>query len=76
MTAWVVIGAFVIWILLSACIGVSACMFSSQISQAEESPLQLRRFRQVLEAEPADEPEGLAVPTNPNASPSHQIGKV
>ncbi len=71
MTAVVVISVIVIWILISACITISACVFSSQFSHAEESPLRFRRFKQALDAEPVEEPEGPTVPASPNANPSH-----
>ena len=75
MTSLVVISVIIFWILLSAGIGISVCMFSSQLSQAEESPVRYRRFKQALAAEPSEESGVSTAPANPNVSPSHQLGK-
>jgi hypothetical protein len=41
----VVVGVILAWMLLSACMITVACMYSSQLSQAEELPRKLRSKR-------------------------------
>ena len=72
MTNVVIISVIVIWALLSACICVSACMFSAQFSRAEEDPMAYRRLRSAPTAPPAlpGRPEISNMPAKPSASPS------
>lgn len=69
MTNVVIISVIVIWALLSACICVSACMFSAQFSRSEEAPTAYRRLRGAPTAPPAL-PEISNIPVKSSASPS------
>ena len=72
MTNLVIIGVIVIWALLSACICISACMFSAQLSRAEEDPIAYRRLRNAPITPPAlpAHPEISNTSAKPRASPS------
>jgi hypothetical protein len=72
MTGLVIISVIVIWVLLSACICVSACIFSAQLSHAEEDPIAYRRLRSAPTAPPAipAHPEISNTPAKPSASAS------
>ncbi len=67
MTNLVIIGVIVIWALLSACICISACMFSAELSRAEEDPIAYRRLRN---APTPAHPETSNTSAKPRASPS------
>ena len=69
MTSLVIISVIVIWVLVSACVCVSACMFSAQLSRAEEDPIAYRRLRSAPTAPPAL-PEISNIPAKSSASPS------